>query len=55
MERYVSYLRVSTQGQGASGLSLEAQRASIKSFLGDTRTQIAEFCEVESGSRSDRP
>lgn len=47
---HVSYLRVSTQRQGASGLGLEAQRQTVSQFLaGGTRTALAEFVEVETG------
>jgi DNA invertase Pin-like site-specific DNA recombinase len=54
--KYISYLRVSTARQGASGLGLEAQRASIESHLnGGHWTLLKEFLEVESGKRSDRP
>lgn len=54
--KYVSYLRVSTAQQGASGLGLEAQRAAVEHYLngGDWRI-MAEYVEVESGKRSDRP
>jgi DNA invertase Pin-like site-specific DNA recombinase len=31
--RYVSYLRVSTDKQGRSGLGLEAQRKAVEDFL----------------------
>jgi DNA invertase Pin-like site-specific DNA recombinase len=31
--RFVSYLRVSTDRQGRSGLGLEAQRETVASFL----------------------
>ena len=54
--RFVSYLRVSTQEQGRSGLGLEAQRKAVTDFLnGGCWTLLAEFTEVESGKRSDRP
>ena len=51
---YVAYLRVSTQRQGTSGLGLQAQQEIIQNYLnGDS--PIAEFVEVESGRKSDRP
>src|SRR3954471_1117781 len=54
--RYVSYLRVSTDRQGRSGLGLEAQRKAVQEFLNGGRWDlIAEFVEVESGKRDDRP
>lgn len=52
--RFVSYLRVSTDRQGASGLGIEAQREAIRLHLNGT-APIAELIEVESGTRSDRP
>lgn len=54
MKRYVAYYRVSTAAQGASGLGLEAQRAAVRGVIGDGDI-IAEFQEVESGARDDRP
>lgn len=55
-EKYISYLRVSTPKQGASGLGVEAQRASIETYLnGGEWTLLKEFVEVESGKNSDRP
>jgi DNA invertase Pin-like site-specific DNA recombinase len=54
--KWVSYLRVSTDRQGASGLGLEAQRKSVLDYLNGGRwTLAAEFVEIESGKRSDRP
>jgi DNA invertase Pin-like site-specific DNA recombinase len=54
--KYISYLRVSTDKQGRSGLGLEAQRAAVESYLNGGRwTLAAEYLEAESGKRSDRP
>ena len=54
--KFVSYLRVSNERQGRSGLGLEAQRAAVTEYLnGGDWTLIREFIEVESGKRSDRP
>ncbi len=54
--RYVAYFRVSTQKQGRSGLGLEAQQQAVKDFLNLYGGEvIAEFQEVESGKRTDRP
>ncbi len=54
--KFVSYLRVSTDKQGRSGLGLEAQRKAVEDFLnGGSWRLIAEFVEVESGSRDGRP
>jgi DNA invertase Pin-like site-specific DNA recombinase len=54
--RFVAYLRVSTQRQGASGLGLDAQRKAILDHLNGGSWQLAaEFVEVESGKRNDRP
>jgi DNA invertase Pin-like site-specific DNA recombinase len=53
--RFVSYLRVSTERQGQSGLGLEAQRAAIAVYTSGRGELVAEFVEVESGKRSDRP
>jgi DNA invertase Pin-like site-specific DNA recombinase len=53
---YVCYARVSTEQQGRSGLGLEAQRAALAEWLkGDDRKVLAEFTEVESGKRDNRP
>jgi DNA invertase Pin-like site-specific DNA recombinase len=54
--RAVCYLRVSTARQGASGLGLEAQRAAVMAHVAaHGLTVAAEFVEVESGKRDDRP
>ena len=54
--KWVSYLRVSTDRQGQSGLGLEAQRKAVLDFLNGGQWKLAdEFVEIESGKRSDRP
>jgi DNA invertase Pin-like site-specific DNA recombinase len=54
--KFISYLRVSTDKQGRSGLGVEAQRAAVDSYLNGGRwTLVAEYVETESGRRSDRP
>jgi DNA invertase Pin-like site-specific DNA recombinase len=50
----VTYLRVSTQRQGQSGLGLEAQRAQLAMFAELNKLEIvAEFVEVETGKGRD--
>src|SRR5215218_2962080 len=53
--RFIAYYRVSTAKQGASGLGLAAQRSAVAAYLKEQGQVIAEFKEVESGRRSDRP
>jgi DNA invertase Pin-like site-specific DNA recombinase len=54
--KWISYLRVSTDRQGKSGLGLEAQRNAVAEFLnGGNWSLVKEFVEVESGKRADRP
>src|SRR4051795_3500540 len=54
--KWVAYYRVSTQKQGASGLGLEAQREAVAGYLNGGDWQLAaEFTEVESGRKNDRP
>lgn len=52
--RYIAYYRVSTARQGRSGLGLDAQREAIRGHLSSSEL-LAEFTEIESGRRSDRP
>lgn len=51
----ITYYRVSTVKQGASGLGLSAQREAVARHLGDEANIIAEYREVESGRKDDRP
>ncbi|WP_374303831.1 recombinase family protein [Ferrovibrio sp.] len=54
--RFVAYYRVSTERQGRSGLGLEAQQKAVADYLNGGRWKlVAEFTEVESGKRKDRP
>lgn len=53
---FVSYLRVSTERQGRSGLGLEAQRRAVADFLNDgSWRHVAELVEMESGACDTRP
>ena len=53
--KYVPYYRVSTASQGKSGLGLSAQREIVHRFVKKEDELLAEFVEVESGKRADRP
>jgi len=54
--KYVTYLRVSTDKQGIAGLGMEAQRKAVEDLAAARGAEIlAEFSEVESGSKDDRP
>ena len=54
--RFVAYYRVSTDKQGRSGLGLEAQRAAVKAHVAGAHGAVsAEFIEIESGRKKDRP
>lgn len=57
MARFISYYRVSTQRQGRSGLGLEAQKASVKTYLAGLPDAelLAEYQDIESGAHDDRP
>ena len=54
--RAVAYYRVSTSEQGRSGLGLEAQKTAVNDYIcRNGAILVAEFTEVESGARNDRP
>lgn len=56
IQRYVVYYRVSTTKQHHSGLGLAAQRQAVTAFLNRYGGDIlAEYTEIESGRKSDRP
>ncbi|WEK45786.1 MAG: recombinase family protein [Candidatus Andeanibacterium colombiense] len=56
MCKVVAYYRVSTAGQGRSGLGLDAQREAVSRECRARGWEIiADFTEVESGKRDDRP
>ena len=56
MADFIAYYRVSTSRQAQSGLGLEAQKHAVLDFInGIGNKLIAEFTEVESGKRCDRP
>ena len=59
MKQFVIYTRVSTKSQGDSGLGLEAQERDINLYLDNYAEEphdiIGRFCDVESGTRADRP
>jgi len=54
MNKYVGYYRVSTEEQGKSGLGLESQRESVRSFALKNGTLVGEFQDIESGSKNFR-
>ena len=55
MNHFVSYLRVSTDRQGKSGLGLEAQRKAVADHVAGKGEIAAEYVEIESGKKNDRP
>lgn len=56
MKSLIAYYRVSTKQQGDSGLGLEAQAVSVRSYASQSSLPIAGvYVEVESGKLADRP
>ena len=54
--KWISYLRVSTDRQGKSGLGIGAQRNAVAEYLNDGNcAMVKEFVEIESGKNTDRP
>ena len=54
--KFIAYYRVSTEQQGMHGNGMAAQRKAVEDYLNGGRWKlVAEFTEVESGKRSDRP
>jgi DNA invertase Pin-like site-specific DNA recombinase len=54
--KFIAYYRVSTDKQGQSGLGLEAQKTICYSYIRTINAEIiAEFTDIESGSKNDRP
>jgi len=54
--KVVSYIRVSTEVQGRSGLGMAAQQAEIDSYVKANSAQlVSAYVEVESGGRNNRP
>lgn len=51
--KYITYIRVSTDKQGVSGLGMDAQRTAIQGFI--KHDPICEYIEVESGKKTNRP
>src|SRR6266851_4255276 len=52
----VAYVRVSTKGQGESGLGIEAQRAAVAAYAKQNGVDFMHwYSEVETGKLADRP
>jgi len=52
---FITYLRVSTDRQGRSGLGLEAQRKAVADHVAGKGEIAAEYVEIESGKKNERP
>lgn len=56
MDRYCTYIRVSTKKQGASALGMDAQRKICSDYIEKWDGKfVREFSDVESGTHRDRP
>ena len=56
MSNLIAYYRVSTKKQQQSGLGLEGQQASVTDYSRQEAAKVlAEYKEVETGKRADRP
>jgi len=57
MGAFVAYFRLSTDKQGHSGLGLKAQHKAVTDYVHVLPSAViaAEFMEVETGKRADRP
>ena len=55
MPQFIAYYRVSTKGQGESGLGLKAQKSAVLRFVKEATLIIGEFTDVESGKKDNRP
>lgn len=55
MTTFIAYYRVSTEGQGKSGLGLAAQQQAVNSYVSSVGGQIVgSFQEIESGKNNER-
>ncbi len=55
MAQFVAYFRVSTDKQGIKGLGMDAQREAVARFMAGKGELAAQFIEVESGRKDNRP
>jgi DNA invertase Pin-like site-specific DNA recombinase len=55
MAQYVAYCRVSTYKQGIKGLGMDTQREAVARFMARKGELAAQFIEVESGRKDNRP
>lgn len=54
-KKFISYVRVSTQKQGVSGLGLEAQQHAVAAYVSSQSGElVGEYVEVESGRKTDK-